>query len=49
VIFDNASCSFGWAKDIKDYFRKGIFLYFDEVLSFFVFVLKNLKKGPSDR
>jgi hypothetical protein len=30
VIFkaDNALASFGLAKDIKDYFRKGIFLYF---------------------
>jgi hypothetical protein len=38
-IFENcfASCSFGMAKDIQDYFRKGIFLNFLVFLSFFGF------------
>jgi hypothetical protein len=38
-IFENcyASCSFGLAKDIKDYFRKGTFLYFVAFLSFLGF------------
>jgi hypothetical protein len=38
-IFENcfASCSFGLAKDISDYFRKGIFLNFLVFLSFFGF------------
>jgi hypothetical protein len=38
-IFQNcyASCSFESAKDLKDYFRKGIFLYCLAFLSFFGF------------
>ncbi len=38
-IFENCfdSCSFGMAKDIQDYFRKGIFLNFFMFLSFFGF------------
>ncbi len=38
-IFENcfASCSFGMAKYMQDYFRKGIFLNFLMVLSFFGF------------
>jgi hypothetical protein len=43
-----ASCSFGLAKDLKDCFRKGIFLYFVGFLSFVVFVSNNLENGPSE-
>jgi hypothetical protein len=47
VIFkvDNASCNFGLAKDIQDYFRKFIFLYFVAILSFFGFSVEKFDIG----
>ncbi len=50
-IFENcyASCSFVFAKDMYDCFRKGIFYIFCVFYLFLVLVSKNFNIGPSGR
>ncbi len=43
---DNVSCIFGLGKYFQDYFRKGIFLYFEGFLPYFGLCVQKLEKWP---
>ncbi len=43
---DNGSGIFELGKDFEDYFRKGIFLYFEWFLPYLVFYVQKFEKLP---